>query len=253
MAFCAACGNSMPEGERFCRVCGRDAAQDGAPAAGPAYTATPYAAPVPVTPGATSGKAIGSLVCGLLLFFFPASIVAVVLGHLSLSEIKKSGGRLAGRGMAIAGLVLGYAGIAFIPMILIIAAIAIPNLLHARIAANEASAVSSVRILGTAEISYAANHPDAGFTCSLTDLSREGLIAGELASGRKTGYTFELANCSSESAGGGMNTKFQVVAYPQNRNQSGRRAFCSDESQVIKVDGSGSAEGCLENGTTLSQ
>lgn len=249
MAFCAACGNSMAEGERFCRVCGRDSAQEGAPAA---VAATPYATPVPTVPVATSGKAIGSLVCGLLFFFFPASIVAVVLGHIALSEIKKSGGRIGGHGLAIAGLVLGYAGIVFIPFILIIAAIAIPNLLHARVAANEASAVASVRMLANAEINYASNHADAGFTCSLADLSRDNLIADDLASGRKTGYTFELANCSSEPAGG-ANTKFQVVAYPQSPNQSGRRAFCSDESQVIRVDAGGSAQNCMENGTPLSQ
>ena len=249
MAFCAACGNSIPEGERFCRVCGRDSAQGGAPAA---VAATPYATPVSTGPGTTSGKALGSLVSGLLFFFFPASIVAIILGHLSLSEIKKSGGRLEGRGLAIAGLVLGYAGIVFIPFILIIAAIAIPNFLHARIAANEASAVSNLRILGTAEIGYASNHPEAGFTCSLTDLSREGLISADLASGRRTGYRFELANCAAERAGG-ASTKYQVVAYPQNPNQSGRRAFCSDESGAIRADAGGSAQNCMENGTPLSQ
>lgn len=239
----------MPEAERFCRVCGWDSAQDGAVAGSP-YAATPYAAPVPVTPGATSGKAIGSLACGLLFFFFPASLVAIILGHISLSDIKKSGGRLEGRGLAIAGLVLGYAGIAFIPMILIIAAIAIPNLLHARIAANEGMAVAHVRMLATAEISYAANHPDTGFTCSLSDLSKDRLTSDDLTSGHNRGYTFELANCSAETAGG-ANTKFKVVAYPQSLNQSGRRAFCSDESQVVKVDEGGSAQNCLENGTML--
>jgi len=247
MAFCAACGNSLAEGERFCRVCGRDSAQGGAPVA-----STSYATPVPTALGATSGKAIVSLICGLLFFFFPASIVAIILGHLSLSDIKKSGGRLEGRGMAIAGLVLGYAGVAFIPMVLIIAAIAIPNLLHARIAANEASAVSNIRVLMTAEAGYAANHADAGFTCSLADLARDQLIEADLASGSKRGYRFELANCAADPAVG-ANTKFQVAAYPQSPNQSGRRAFCSDESQVIKVDEGGSAQNCLENGTLLSQ
>ena len=52
-----------------------------------------------------------------------------------------------GDGMAIAGLVLGYIGFAAIPFILIIAAIAIPNLLRARMAANEASAVGSLRTI----------------------------------------------------------------------------------------------------------
>ena len=74
----------------------------------------------------TSGKAIASLICGIFTLFFPASIAAIILGHLSLSAIRKSAGRLGGRGVAIAGLVLGYAGITLIPLILIIAAIAIP-------------------------------------------------------------------------------------------------------------------------------
>lgn len=86
----------------------------------------------------TSGKAIASLICGIFFFILPAAIVAVILGHLSCSEIGKSLGRIRGRGLALAGLILGYFGVAFIPFILIIAAIAIPNLLRARIAANEA-------------------------------------------------------------------------------------------------------------------
>lgn len=206
--------------------------------------------PIPGAPAETSGKAIVSLVCGLLFLFFPASIAAIILGHLSLSEIKKSAGRLQGQGVAIAGLVLGYAGIAFIPVVLIIAAIAIPNLLRARMAANESSAVASVRTLTAAEITYASSHRDAGFTCSLSDLAGEQLISGELASGKKSGYVFELAACSSEAAGG-ANVKFQVVAYPLTPNQTGVRAFCSDESAVVKVDSGGSAQGCLENGTVL--
>ena len=55
--------------------------------------------------------------------------------------------------IAIAGLVLGYLGVLAIPFVLIIAAIAIPNLLRARIAANESAAVSSIRTIGTAEVS----------------------------------------------------------------------------------------------------
>src|SRR5215475_5064444 len=52
-------------------------------------------------PPPNSGKATASLVCGLVFFFWPATaIAAVVLGHIALSEIKKSAGRLAGRGLA---------------------------------------------------------------------------------------------------------------------------------------------------------
>jgi hypothetical protein len=45
------------------------------------------------------------------MFAFPLSILAIIFGHLSLSEIRKSAGRLKGEGMAIAGLVLGYVGV----------------------------------------------------------------------------------------------------------------------------------------------
>jgi competence protein ComGC len=123
--------------------------------------------------------AIASLVCGILNVF-PLSVVAIVLGHISLSQIKKSAGRIQGKGLAIAGLVLGYVGIAAIPFILIIAAIAIPNLLRAKIAANEASAARSVRMIATAEKSYAAQHPTEGFTCNLADLNSAGLSDTDL-------------------------------------------------------------------------
>ena len=137
-SFCAACGNSVAAGEQFCRVCGRSVSSTT-----PASVSSPgLAGPTSAAPAETSGKAIVSLVSGLFFLFLPLSIVAIIFGHLSLSDIKKSASRLKGQGMAIAGLVLGYLGIAVIPVTLIIAAIAIPNLLRARIAANEASTVS---------------------------------------------------------------------------------------------------------------
>ncbi len=242
MAICAACGNNMAEGERFCRVCGRDA-----------LTGTVAAhAPAPVAPGApatTSGKAIVSLVCGLLFFIPFLFIVAIVCGHIALSEIKKSAGRLKGEGLAIAGLVLGYGWVLTIPIILIMAAIAIPNLLRARIAANEASAVASVRTLNVAEVTYSTEHPDAGFTCSLSDLSS--IIDRKLASGQKSGYAFELSGCTADDKG--AMAHYQVVAYPVTRNQTGMRAFCSGEDAVVRVDRNGSAQDCLANGALLSQ
>jgi hypothetical protein len=138
--------------------------------------------------------AIGSLICGLFPFFILTPIAAIVLGHVALSQIKRSAGRLKGSGMAIAGLVLGYLSIASIPIVLIIAAIAIPNVLRARIAANESSAAASVRTLGTAELTYSTMHPEKGFTCTLEDLKNDRIIDGALAGGSKTGYVFELSD-----------------------------------------------------------
>ena len=234
--FCPACGNNVLSGERFCRVCGKEVSTSA--------TAAPAAA-AGVTPE-TSGKAIASLISGLFFFFLPASILAVVFGHLSLRDIRKSAGRLKGEGVAIAGLILGYLGVAFVPFLLIIAAIAIPNLLRARSSANEASAVSSIRTIITAEISYSATH-NTGFTCSLSDLSE--LIDSRLASGQKSGYAFELSGCSPGE--NGSMVKYKVVAYPITQNTTGSRAYCSDESAVIKVDRGGSAHNCLESGLPL--
>lgn len=236
--FCAACGNSMTADDKFCRVCGRQAA---------AGAATPIS---PTGPAETSPKAIISLVCGLLFFVPLAFIAAIVFGHLGLSDIKKSAGRLKGEGMAIAGLILGYLWIASVPVILIIAAIAIPNLLRARMAANESSALAGITTIVTSEVSYAVSHPEEGFTCSLSALEKAGLISGPLASGQKTGYAFELTSCTPAD-GAGANTKYQVVAYPVRLNQTGVRAFCSDESAVVKVDPGGSAEKCLQSGEVL--
>jgi hypothetical protein len=73
-----------------------------------------------------SRKAIASLVCGCLWFLFPTAILAIVLGHLSRSDIRRSAGRLKGERMALAGLILGYAGGVIIPVLIIIAALIIP-------------------------------------------------------------------------------------------------------------------------------
>jgi type IV pilus assembly protein PilA len=232
----------MTADDKFCRVCGRMASAGSA-------VMPPISAP-PLGIAETSGKAIVSLICGLLFFIPLLFIAAIVLGHLALSEIRKSAGRLKGEGIAVAGMVLGYMWIAGIPIVLILSAIAIPNLLRARTAANEASVVASVRTLGIAEIGYATSHPDQGYTCSLSDLAATQSSVGSLGTGQKSGYVFELTGCIPGTEGG-ANVKYQVVAYPLRANQTGTRVFCSDESGVIKMDSSGSARGCLENGSAL--
>ena len=239
--FCSGCGNNVAVGERFCRVCGKEVSAASAPA--------PAVAPA-IYPPQTSAKAIASLVCGLFLFVFPASIVAIILGHLSVSEIRKNAGRLKGEGIGIAGLVLGYIGLAAIPVILIIAAIAIPNLLRARMAANESSAVRGVQVLVMAEVAYSSSHPNTGYTCSLSDLASAGLVDARLASGQKSGYIFELLGCRPANEGP-ANNEYRVVAYPAVRQQTGTRAFCSDESGVLKFDRTASPQDCMANGSTL--
>ncbi len=144
-----------------------------------------------------------------------------------------------------------------VAIILIIAAIAIPNLLRSRIAANEASAVGSLRTLNTAEITYNTSYPTAGFACTLGAMgppsgsasatsTAAGLIDANLASGIKSGYTITVA-----CVGGGTPTvNYQSTAAPVSAGVTGQRFFCSDASGVIKYDAS-STSNCLSNGVPI--
>ena len=201
-------------------------------------------------PSGTSGKAVASLVLGFFSFIFPAAIAAVVLGHISRTDIRNSGGRLKGEGMALTGLIFGYMGVAIIP-VLIIAAIAIPNLLRSRIAANEASAVGSLRMINTAESAYQGKYPNVGFACELSKLGGDGssaehagLIDSTLTGGQKYGYRFELS-CDNDP------DKYNVVAFPVAANSSGQRSFCTNQTGIISYSKTGTAEACLESGEPL--
>lgn len=128
-----------------------------------------------------------------------------------------------------------------VAIILIIAAIAIPNLLRARIAANEASAAASVRTLNTAQVSYLSTYPSIGFANVLTDLggttcmppnsTSACLIDTVLASGQKDGYRFRLRGVTGTPA-----STYQFIALPRVPNQTGVRYFCSFADGVVRYD-----------------
>ena len=141
-----------------------------------------------------------------------------------------------------------------VAIILIIAAIAIPNLLRARIAANEASAVSSIRTLNTAQVTYQMAYPTVGYAGALSSLgpaaatgcaapssSNACIVDYTLAqafaggvSGSKSGYVFLMG--AAPGAGGGPNITFVAGAAPLSYNQSGVRRFCSIEDAVLRFD-----------------
>jgi len=243
--FCPRCGTALADGAYFCPKCGAENSPGATPAAGTAGTPG-----TPVQPPQTSGLAVASLVTSLLPFFIVTPIVAVILGHVSLSQIKRSAGRLKGSGLAIAGLVIGYCS--FLPLLLIFAAILIPNLLRARIAANESSAMASVRTLATAELTYSTEHPERGFTCSLDDLKNDHIIGAPLADGHNSSYVFELVGCKAENPDG-PNTQFQIIAYPITKSKTGVRAFCTDQTDVVRYVRDGSGEDCLDHGKNVGE
>ena len=88
--FCSQCGTANADGAQFCSKCG--AALSTAPASSNPAPAVPGAVQPAICPAQSSGKALASLVFGLFFFVFPAAVVAIVFGHLSLSEIRKSAG-----------------------------------------------------------------------------------------------------------------------------------------------------------------
>ena len=110
----------------------------------------------------TSALAIWSLVLGILslaCFTIFAAIPGVICGHKALSKIKRSGGALTGQGLAIAGLVTGYLGIAwailFIPLMM---AIAIPNFVRARTTAQMNACISNLRQIDDAKQQWATQN-----------------------------------------------------------------------------------------------
>jgi type IV pilus assembly protein PilA len=131
-----------------------------------------------------------------------------------------------------------------VAIILIIAAIAIPNLLRSKMSANEASAVATLRTLNTASISYSTAY--GGYESKLDDL---GPVAGTAAPTstsadlvdsvlstspyQKSGYTFAYTGSST--------TGYTITANPVTTGVTGQRYFFTDQSGVIRVNSAGAA------------
>jgi hypothetical protein len=252
-SFCLGCGKSLADEERFCASCGRDSAAPASPSVDPAVAFG--------LPPETSGKAVFSLVSSFIFFFVPFSICAVIFGYLALSEIRRSPGRLTGRGLAITGIVLGYLGIAFTVGIIGLAIYSVQSeekrakQAHSSSfssVGSESSAVAALRTLNTAEISYSQAHHAQGYTCALADLNGAWGISRQLATGRKGGYIFQLQGCEAAKADGPI-VKYRVVAYPEGPAYNNRPAYCSDQSDVIRVARNGSGSDCLRAGVELSE
>lgn len=240
MRTCPRCSAALQEGVSFCPACGNSVSGTSAPQ--PPGTLSPVVPVAYAGPQETSGKAIASFICGLFFFLLPVTIVAIILGHLSLSDIKKSAGRLKGQGLAIVGLVLGYMGVVFVPFLLIIAAIAIPNLLRARIAANEASAVGTLRTYNMAMVNYVARCQNVGFPASVAslgpgngDCDGANLVDSVLAAltATKSGYRFVYSPGPADS--NGHVVSYTITADPITTNTTGIRHFVTDESGVIRI------------------
>jgi type II secretory pathway pseudopilin PulG len=239
---CPYCGEMIADGSQFCARCGNRLVSAAAVAGGPGGVGAPGTGYAPTGEQTTSGKAIASLIMGILVFIPFSAVAAIILGHVALSEIQKSAGRLKGQGLATAGLILGYSEIVVIPVILIIAAIAIPNLLRAKMAANEASSVGAMRTYNMAIVSYAEKCPQQGYPASTVKLGPgagdcdsanliDRALAGPMPS--KSGYVFHYEPGAPDATGKVMS--YTITADPVQENTTGIRHFFIDESGIIRM------------------
>jgi type IV pilus assembly protein PilA len=134
-----------------------------------------------------------------------------------------------------------------VAVILIVAAIAVPNFLKSRLRANEASAVASLRVINTAAVTYSIIYPDMGFPAQLTTLgganpcsassTQACLVDDSLSQGNKSGYSFVLTG-----DGAVPSVSYIIMGTPQAIGSSGQRMFCTDQTSVVHYDPTGS--GC---------
>ena len=152
-----------------------------------------------------------------------------------------------------------------VAIILIIAAIAVPNLLRSRMAANEASAASALRTIGTANITYSATY-NVGFAGTLAALGPDqgGAMASMTAADMldsvlsglnpvsatpvKSGYMFTYVAPNAEPAPATPNSTFGVEATPTAPGSSGTSTLCVDQSNLIRRDTAGGVTGVVAAG-----
>lgn len=136
-----------------------------------------------------------------------------------------------------------------VAIILILAAIAIPSLIRARISANESSAAASVRQISTAQIAYSASYQTTGYAAALSNLGPGGnscsggptsanacIIDTVLASGVKSGFQFFTTGLT-----GPPNIEFVSSSAPVTFNVTGIRNFCIVTDGVLRIYAGSSA------------
>jgi type II secretory pathway pseudopilin PulG len=232
---CSACGFVGWGDAEVCKKCSAQLVPHSAPA--PAqFNSLGHNQSYGLRPNAQlkQGLAICSLVIGILNLFTlgllgVGAILGITLAIVALIRIKQNPSLYGGKGFATAGLVTSILSVAIIVPIGIIAAIAIPNLIASRRAANEGSTIQALRIVLAAESTYASVHGTYG---TLEELAAEQLIDSEISAGIRHGYriTIDISNSESDNPIG-----FQVIAVPLTYPNSGRRSFYVDETGIIRA------------------
>ncbi|MGH9941852.1 MAG: DUF4190 domain-containing protein [Pyrinomonadaceae bacterium] len=230
---CAHCGLINWSAEAACKRCGNSPHGYDQPPAADWHAPAGFAFDANVKK--RTGLAVASLVIGVisiftLSFLLVGAAAGIILGIVALVKLNRQPQLYGGRGLAIAGIVTSAISVVIVIPLGIIAAIAIPNLLASVRAANEASAIHSLRSIAAAEATYQTTAGQGQYG-SLEELEAAGLLEAEVADGRENGYRFVL---TPESDG------FEATATPEQYGQSGVRSyFVSSEGLLHAADRNG--------------
>jgi len=141
-----------------------------------------------------------------------------------------------------------------VAIILIIAAIAVPNLLRSRMAANESSAAGSERTLATSNVTYSTTYglgfagslaqlgPSTSASSAAADLIDATLAGATVSTAPKSGYFFTYTAPNATPTSTSQNNSFSILAQPASTS-TGTSSFCVDQSNVVKKDPAGSSAG----------
>ena len=230
---CVACGFVGRSDVENCKACGAPLNEPSAyvPSTAPVYSTHYHPSDQPE--GEQKGLAIFALILGIVSFltfslFLVGAIVGIVVSSKAMGRARREPWQYGGRGLAIAGLVLSIVSLTSIIPILFIAVISIPNLMASYRAANEGSAIHSLRQIASAQAVYQST---TSKYATLEELADKGLIDAKLGSGTKNGYKFTVELTADEENVEG----FAAVGVPETYRTSGIRSFYTDETSVIRA------------------
>jgi type II secretory pathway pseudopilin PulG len=241
MTLCSKCQTQNAPNATFCVGCGQALSARGARREGGSGG------------GQNKGMAMAAMILGILSVptlgcLFVGAIAAIVLGAIAYSRTNKEPETYGGRGMAIAGIVLGGLSFLMVPVIGIVSAIAIPSLLRARVSANESAAIGDTRSVISAQAAYSSSNGGYYDTLEclgapsgcLPDYTGPVFLDASLAGTSflpKSGYqrTLHLGESADVDGSGTARSPtsartFAYVSEPVTQGKTGIRAFCGDDT-----------------------
>ena len=182
-----------------------------------------------------TGMAAASLVLGIISIptlglALAGAVVGIILGSIALRNANRDPVTFGGRGVAIAGIVTSCVSIAVAVLMVVVATVAIPNLVKSAQADREFDAIQSVKTISQAQVLYSVTKGRGRFT-DLRTLAAAGLIEPMLGSGERGGYRFSSTPVVAE----GRPAMFDTTAWPISIGSfgTGNRSFYSNETVVI--------------------